>query len=234
LRVWESGIGQTPVNRALSLLEAACPEATIPVEQLTIGQRDSLLLTLRERMFGERLESVVECPQCREKVELQLETGAMRQDSKLPPSDGVGVVVADYDLRVRPLNSVDLRVAGSASRLEQKRRILFERCLLSAVRKGEPVGADQLPPEVMDIVATKLGEVDPQADVQFNIACPSCGANWLAPFDIVAFLWSEVEAWACRLLQDIHALAAAYGWTERDVLALSPLRRQLYLELVSP
>ena len=64
LRVWESGIGQTPVNRALSLLEAAYPEATIPLEQLTIGQRDSLLLTLREQMFGERLESVVECPQC--------------------------------------------------------------------------------------------------------------------------------------------------------------------------
>ena len=33
-------------------------------------------------------------------------------------------------------------------------------------------------------------------------------------------------------LAEVHALAAAYGWTEAEVLALSAARRRAYLELV--
>jgi hypothetical protein len=33
------------------------------------------------------------------------------------------------------------------------------------------------------------------------------------------------------MLYDVHALASAYGWREADVLAMSPMRRQVYLEL---
>ena len=50
-------------------------------------------------------------------------------------------------------------------------------------------------------------------------------------FDVAAFLWASVERWALLTLRDVHQLALAYGWGEGDVLALSPLRRQLYLEM---
>ena len=43
--------------------------------------------------------------------------------------------------------------------------------------------------------------------------------------------WLEIDAWARRTLRDVHALASAYAWSERDVLALSPTRRTLYREL---
>ena len=39
-------------------------------------------------------------------------------------------------------------------------------------------------------------------------------------------------AWAVRLLGEVHELASAYGWREHDVLALSPWRRQAYLQMV--
>ena len=47
----------------------------------------------------------------------------------------------------------------------------------------------------------------------------------------MSFLWTEIEAWAWRMLSDVHTLARAYGWGERDILALSPTRRQFYLEM---
>lgn len=50
-------------------------------------------------------------------------------------------------------------------------------------------------------------------------------------FDIGAYLWEEVDAWADRTLRDVHLLAASYGWSERDILDLSPARRGRYLEL---
>ena len=78
----------------------------------------------------------------------------------------------------------------------------------------------------------KASQADPQADLQLDLSCDACGHQWQAPFDIVAFLWTELNAWAQRRLSEIHVLAKAYGWTEPEVLALSPWRRQVYLNMV--
>jgi hypothetical protein len=51
-------------------------------------------------------------------------------------------------------------------------------------------------------------------------------------FDAGSFFWSELGAWARRLLHEIHSLARAYGWSESEILTLSPARRQAYLELI--
>ena len=48
-----------------------------------------------------------------------------------------------------------------------------------------------------------------------------------------SYLWHEVDAWALRLLRDVHRLARAYSWREADILALSPSRRQCYLDLLN-
>ncbi len=90
----------------------------------------------------------------------------------------------------------------------------------------------ELDPALEDAVAARLAEADPGARIDLAVDCPGCGAAWSAPFDIVSFLWAEVDACARRLVGDVHALASAYGWTEDDVLALSPARREAYLELV--
>ena len=60
----------------------------------------------------------------------------------------------------------------------------------------------------------------------------ACGAVWDALFDAGEFLWNEVAACAQRLLRQIHLLARAYGWRESEILSLSPVRREAYLELV--
>ena len=85
----------------------------------------------------------------------------------------------------------------------------------------------------MDRVAEAMAQVDSQADVQLDLVCPSCGHQWQATFDIVSFFWSEINAWAYRVLHEVHTLASAYGWREADILALDPGRRQFYLQLVS-
>ncbi|HXI74354.1 MAG TPA: hypothetical protein VNG94_02120, partial [Pyrinomonadaceae bacterium] len=86
---------------------------------------------------------------------------------------------------------------------------------------------------VTDAVAKRMAEADPQADLRLDLSCPACGHRWQALFDIDSFFWSEINAWAQRVLTEVHALASAYGWRERDILDLSPRRRQFYLGLVS-
>lgn len=71
LTAWEHALGQSPVQQALVLLIAAYPEYfPEQLAQFSVGQRDACLLTLRERLFGSRLNSVTPCPQCQQHIEL--------------------------------------------------------------------------------------------------------------------------------------------------------------------
>ena len=84
----------------------------------------------------------------------------------------------------------------------------------------------------MRAVSDGMEEMDPQGDILLDISCISCGHSWKIVFDIVTFFWTEIDAWAHRILREVHDLAKAYGWREADILAMSPWRRQIYLEMV--
>jgi hypothetical protein len=232
LTVWENGLAQPAIDRALTLLEAACPDTPRDaLATLSIGHRDASLLTLREWTFGPDMSSIVVCPRCSNKAEISFDVSAVRVSPKLGPASGVELAFADFELQVRPPNSLDLVAIAAETAVDQRRR-LFERCLVTVHRAGQPASACEVPDETIDAVADRLAAADPQADVQLDISCPFCGHGWRAVFDIVTYFWSEIEAWACRILREVHILASAYGWSERDILALSSTRRQFYLEMV--
>ena len=94
------------------------------------------------------------------------------------------------------------------------------------------IPAHELPDDLLAALADEMSARDPQAEVLLDLTCPACGSRWQALFDIAAFFWTELAAEAKRLLREVDALARAYGWREADILALSPQRRQAYLELV--
>lgn len=232
LQAWESCLDTDPTGRALGLVGAACPElGRDELAEMPIGRRDALLLDLRALLFGPQLTVVVQCPDCGEPLESTFSADQLR----VPPDPGSLAVqhvrAGGLDVTFRLPSSSDLLpLSGSDTR--SVRGQLLARCVLSARgTDGDPVGWEALPDEVVAAVCERMSAADPQADVELALACPFCGNTWTAPFDIVGFLWTELDAWAMRLLRDVHVLARAYGWREPDVLALSPIRRSLYLEL---
>jgi hypothetical protein len=76
-----------------------------------------------------------------------------------------------------------------------------------------------------------MAEVDPQADLQVELSCPACGEEWQAQFDIESLVLCEICSGAQNILSEVHRLARAYGWSETEILNLSPWRRQFYLGL---
>ena len=88
-------------------------------------------------------------------------------------------------------------------------------------------------PELLEPIDRELRRLDPGACTDLDLTCPACQHTWIEPFDIGAYFWTELSAYAERLLHEIHVLARAYGWTEGDVLGLSRGRRRRYLELVT-
>jgi hypothetical protein len=243
LKVWEQGVSQSQVQQALMLLTAAAPE--IPPKQLaelSIGQRDALLLTLREWTFGSQLSSVATCLGCGDRLDLSFNVADIRVAPATELTETFSLSVADYEVQFRLPNSLDLVAitsqmspSGDAAHnsAATTQQALLERCLLAASSHGEEQLITQLPSNVIGAVVERMAEADPQADVQLALSCPACSHQWQSTFDIVSFFWSEINAWAYRILREVHILASAYGWREADILAMSPYRRQLYLKMVS-
>jgi hypothetical protein len=234
LDAWEAGQVRPPAERDLLLLIAASPDgeaAAGRLERLSAGERDRQLLDLRERTFGPELTAVADCPTCGERLEMTFTTADIR-----PPETGLEgrpqrLEKDGYLIDFRPPSLGDLVAAGVTSDAGEGRRVLLERCI-TANRGGTAIPPERLPVPILEQVMAGMAAADPGADAELALACPGCGRRWIAAFDIGAYFWSELDAWAERTLIEIHALASAYGWSERDILSLSTARRRRYLEMV--
>ncbi len=233
LAVWERGLERRPFERAVILLEAACPESSSDdIAELSIGGRDDTLLRIRETVFGPQLTLFATCPQCSQQMESRIMVDELRMPALQPPRNEAMVTVGAYQVRFRPLNAGDI-ASSSAIDSRVAELALIRRCIVNATVDGSPIPHDRLPDDVVGTIQEQMAELDPSADMHIRLTCAGCSFSWLEPFDIVSFFWIEIDAWARRLLGDVHTLASSYGWTEREILALSPVRRQYYLELVN-
>jgi len=234
LNVWERGLTQSPAERALTLLRAACADVSLEsLKRLSVGERDACLLTLREQTFGPQLWSVASCSKCGEKLEMSFSAAELRVEVEPIATESLALTVDGYELCFRLPNSLDMAAVADCRDLAAGRQLLIERCISSAELDGQSVNVAQLPANIIDVFAERLGELDPQGNLELTLLCPQCNHEWQSIFDIEAFLWKEITAWAIRILREVHALASAYGWSEFDVLKMSHWRRQAYLELAS-
>jgi hypothetical protein len=232
LRVWEQGEEQPPIDRALTMLSAACPELDHDeLTELSIGEIDARLFELRELTFSSRLDGFTACPQCRQRLEFTLDLATLRDSfSTSSAKEKFEFETDGCALRFRLPNSRDLAAVAVCKDVATARRQVAERCVLQASRDGAVIA--ELAAETITQLAERIGECVPEAEVMLDFACPSCGHQWQALFDIVEFFWVEIAAQARRLLREIHLLATAYGWREADILALSARRRQAYLDMI--
>jgi hypothetical protein len=229
LALWEQGLRRHPVDRALLLCAWARPE--VPgdrLAELPLGALNAALLRMRRACFGPRIDCYVDCPRCGERLGLELDAGDLL----------AGAAETDFraDLELRGLRfrvpcSRDLAaVAGMAKGAARDAEVAAHRLLELCCLEARQVASGQLV-EILAEVETGLAALDPAADLSLALVCEACGHRWAADFDIGALLWEEIEARARALLAEIHGLARAYGWTEPEILALSPERRATYLEL---
>ena len=231
LEVWERGRLLSGNRRALLLLEEAwSDESPTGLARLPVGRRDARLLTLRTRLFGSTLHSVSSCPECGEALEWSQSADELRATGADDPVEtgeaGLVVEEADYSVRFRLPTTEDLLAVGQGG---GGARALLERCVEEARQVGRTLAVDDLPEDVVAAIGREMERADPQAQVTLRLECPSCGHRFENVFDIVSYLWAEIDRWARRLLDDVHLLASRYGWSEAEILAMSAWRRDAYL-----
>lgn len=231
VQVWEWGQAKHSVDRALGLLTLAQSELNLDqLAGLTVGQRNTRLLTLREQTLGPQLNGYAECTQCGEQLEFSVEVNDIRLPE--PQQTEFDLSVDGFGLHCRLPNSRDLASIVGYSDVQAARQLLIECCVLQALYDGQSLAPTALPGSLIPALASAVIERDPQAEIRFALQCPACGQEWSALFDIVAYFWTELEDRVKHLLYDVHTLAQAYGWREADILTMSAARRAFYLKRV--
>jgi hypothetical protein len=222
LSLWERAVGRSRWHRDDALLrEAGAPPG--------LGDRNRALLAVRNALFGRDWPLTSECPACGAECEFAVDSVALAEGLEGQPRADPG---ARFDWHGRPIAARaptvdDLRGIAHHGDVAGAARALLARCL------PDDVDPALLSEEDVDALGGWIESLDPAAAVMFALTCPDCGAEWAAPLDVGAALWAELQRAAEDSLTDVDALARAYGWTETQVMELSPVRRAAYLQLVA-
>ena len=248
LRLWECGLGQPPGARDDALLRALSEDIE---PALTLGECNTRLVALHADLFGRELELMSHCPACGTVVQFTADCEALAAQMQ-PSSENAEphrLEAQRHIIEFRLPNSADIASASATVTATTTRiatladdedtftdaftQALLDRCVLSCTLDGATVPTHEVPATVLDALSQHMEMLDPGASVSFALACPQCATRWQAPLAIGEWVWQKVRAAAERVLLDIDVLARAYGWTEREVLRLNPLRRAAYLQMVT-
>jgi hypothetical protein len=229
------------LTRCLLALGPLSPVSSDAVKSLTTGDREVLLLHLRRLTLGERISCVLRCPEesCGQKMDLDIGVS----DLLVPPSplettlQETVLHLGDrrYRIRFRLPNGGDQEEAALLARDDPQAAVRFviERCVKEVEVDGTQGTCEDLDEQVTEALGRVMTDLDPQAEMLFNLTCPACGATFMVPFDAADYLFRELSCQREGLYKEVHQLAFHYHWSESEILAMSRSRRRLYLGLLA-
>lgn len=234
--------------RCLRRVGTLAPVDEAIARELTVGDRQYLLLKLREATFGPRVALVTSCswPDCGEKVDIDFEI------PQVPLREATSGPVYEVELSAAALPAASAEARLVRFRLptgadQEHCTPLLEvnpaaalHALLSACLVQ--VGAQQPPsPE-------RIAELSPLARAEIDAAmtarstgpaltmrarCPGCGRGFTVPLDLQELFFDEAAASRDLLYRQVHYLAFHYHWGERDILDMPRAKRLHYVELLA-
>ncbi|HSW19034.1 MAG TPA: hypothetical protein VLJ86_17580 [Ramlibacter sp.] len=224
LSLWERGASRHALDRSALLAAAARPDWPADgLADLPLGAINASLLQLRAACFGPHIDGHADCPRCGQRLAFALDARELLASA---PDDDTAPRDAEVaGLRVRAPSLRDLAAIATEADAQRAASRLLARCTLAG-------DAAQLDAAAMQAIEEMLDALDPQADLALALQCAACGHADLVQLDAGQLLWDEIEARALVLLREVHQLASAYGWSEAQILALSPARRASYLAMV--
>lgn len=170
-------------------------------EQMLIGDRDYLLLRLRQMTMGDRVEQVMRCPSvsCGKKADVEFQiselqvrrAGAIEPEYEFelseparkddPKSKVVVLRLPRGQDQEAILDGEDLNPALANTRL-------FARIVKSLGRRSlDEAEARDLPLKARHEITAFLRMMSPGPDLEIDIQCPHCGHDMSFPFDLYGF-----------------------------------------------
>ncbi len=222
--LWNRSSEASAHRRLERLLAAAEPPAMLDSD--TLGARNRRLLELHASLSDSPLDARLRCAGCRTDNEFRVPAEAILACPAPDPAMRVRIGTGRARLTFRlPLMS-DIHAVSGAPAGEALARIV-ERCRIGP-GPGEAVGAAAL-----ERLAERFEALDPAARIVVDLRCAECEAALRASVDIAEFVAAAIDLDVDGLFRQIDAIARAYGWSERAILALPADRRGTYVAMIA-
>lgn len=193
--------------------------------RLAAADRDRLLAQVYSDNYSARIGGVIVCAACAERFEIDFDLAGMCA-AMVAQAQPHGEAGGHYTYRLEdgrvirlPTGEDELavwRMAPAAAADE-----LLRRCVL----EGDwSVAAPA--------VAGALQAIAPLLDTELDARCPECGSANVIAFNIQHFLLAAIAGEERQLRQDVHTIAATYGWELATILDLPRSERRAYVELI--
>ena len=194
-----------------------------------VGDRIAALLAIAAPEVDGRFGVPVACPSpgCGDAIEIELTWDELRALASSRGDDALEVEACDRRVRVRRPTGADqerwLREPFPLDGTTARQSILGD------LLRDDPRPA--LDPALAAAIEAALDARDPLVDCSVAVVCPTCGAESSVEVPLTALAVGVLRRAQGRLLEDVHDLARAYGWTEAAILALPAWRRARYRAL---
>lgn len=250
-RRYASAAGQVTDFLAHVLVEVEGLGAPVDGERVAgmlVGDRDYLLLRLRQRTFGDGVHQVLRCPSpaCGRKADVEFAISEMpvRRAQQVLPSYPFNLSRPAWESdpssdrgELRLATGRDQEALGELAAVNPARAqtLLLSRVIGSLGRRSE-LDEEQvraLPMALRGELSARLAGLSPGPDLRIGIGCPHCGADMSYPFDLSAFFFAEWTMSLDTLYREVHHLAYHYHWSEGEILHLPRAKRRRYLALLA-
>ena len=221
------------------------------VRKLLVGDRDYLVLRLRQITNGNRVAAILVCPnpQCGKNIDADFDIGDIHvkqgnissqvSTHKLAIQSPIknGHESGDYIVNFRLPNGGDQEAMASLVEGDESKAVtmLLARCIqgIDGIGDIDERQIEKISATAREKIEKKMAELAPRVDLEMEARCPECGQEFLFPFNMARFFLDEMKINLNQLYQEVHFLAFHYKWSESDILTMTRKKRRKYLELLS-
>lgn len=223
------------------------------VNKLTVGDRQYILLMLRQLTFGDRVQASLLCPwpNCGAGVDIDFKISGIPitsckhqayyhlQIERFSTATTLGLSTEPMlTIQYRLPNGADQEVISNSlanSNEASAALTLLSRCIkrFDVVDHPSVDWLAQLTPDIRQKIEQDMESRAPNLELTMDVKCQDCERSFVAPFDLQDFFFGELTASTDLLFREVHYLAFHYHWSEQEIMNFPRDRRRRYIELLS-
>lgn len=228
----EATIDQNLPFSAVKLIDrliVSTPTSTITAGMamdLTIADRDLILVAIYQHYVGDQVEGITRCKSCDDDFELtfslaeRFEKNKKTKKSNITGPDKNGVFTLPDGTEFRLPNSIDLKnvliFPEEIAEIE-----LLKHCVVNSQNLDN---AEQI------LIA--MEEVGRGLSFELAATCPHCEQDQSIQFDIQEYVMSALAQEKRYLNYEVHNIAMAYRWSHAEILELTREQRRTFVTLI--
>ncbi|MEO7361668.1 MAG: hypothetical protein ABI120_15160 [Gemmatimonadaceae bacterium] len=181
-------------DKEVALLAALNDQSPETYARLAVGERDRLIMMLHERTFGGRYDCEARCTACHSHMAFSFTASDVGLEPGAVDADALMLTEGRIVVKLRVPNSADLAAVLQSA---NPAAALFSRCVKvqsSPVHRIGEMRTNDLPASLRQSAIERLAALDPQADLVFELECPSCALDTKVMFDPIAALFHQAAS----------------------------------------